>query len=230
LQETRVCQNELLEKIVDRADGVPFFIEELTKAVLEDAVGSDNGCKGARPFATEAIERIPATLSALLTDRIDRLGDAKEVAQIGASLGREFSHELIAAVAECSEDALNSALDQLRKAGVVFRRGRPPYANYLFKHALLQEAAYGMLLRTRRQQLHVRIAHVLEDQFNETGDTQLELIAHHFAEAGLADKAAEYWGRRQEIRFALGAQGSCSAVSNGLDGIGESPEQFFNSA
>jgi class 3 adenylate cyclase/predicted ATPase len=206
----RKLPDELLEEIVNRADGVPFFIEELTKAVLEDAVRSDNGRKSARPFATEAVERIPATLSALLTDRIDRLGDAKEVAQIGASLGREFSHELIAAVAECSEDALNSALDQLRKAGVVFRRGRPPYANYLFKHALLQEAAYGMLLRTRRQQLHVRIAQVLEDQFNETGDAQLELIAHHFAEAGLADKAAEYWG------FAGKKSGSRSALKEAV--------------
>jgi class 3 adenylate cyclase/predicted ATPase len=194
IAENTNLPNELLEEIVDRAGGVPFFIEELTKAVLEDAVGSDCGCKDGRPFATESIERIPATLSALLTDRIDRLGDAKEVAQIGASLGREFSHELIAAVAECSEDALNSALDQLRRAGVIFRRGRPPYASYLFKHALLQEAAYGMLLRKRRQQLHVRIAQVLEDQFNETGDTQLELIAHHFAEAGISDKAADYWG------------------------------------
>lgn len=179
----------LAGEIVSRASGVPLFIEELTRAFLEGAVASGT------ERAAAAADAIPATLNALLTARLDRLGPAKEVAQIGATLGREFSHELIAAVAECDERTLQGALDRLSEAGLVFRRSEPPGASYLFKHALVQEAAYGMLLRARRQQLHARTAEVLERQFDEIREAQPELLAHHFAEAGLAEKAAAYWGR-----------------------------------
>ena len=125
--------------------------------------------------------------------RLDRLGAAKEVAQIGAAIGREFSHDLLAAVVRKPEAEFKSALDRLIAAGLLFRQGVPPQATYLFKHALVQDAAYGTLLRNRRQQLHARIAATLEGQFPEIVETQPELMARHCAEAGLVEKAVGYW-------------------------------------
>jgi predicted ATPase len=127
--------------------------------------------------------------------RLDRLGPAKEVAQIGAAIGREFSHALLAAVARKPEAELASALDRLMAAGLLFRQGVPPYATYLFKHALVQDAAYGTLLRERRRVLHARIAETLESQFAAIGESQPELLARHYTEAGLIEKAAGLWGK-----------------------------------
>jgi predicted ATPase len=127
--------------------------------------------------------------------RLDRLGPAKDVAQIGAAIGRQFSHTLLAAVVRKPEPELAWALDRLIAAGLLFRQGVPPYATYLFKHALVQDAAYGTLLRERRRALHARIAETLEGQFTEIAESQPELLARHCTEAGLIDKAAGLWGK-----------------------------------
>ena len=127
--------------------------------------------------------------------RLDRLGPAKEVAQIGAAIGREFSHALLAAVVRKPEAELGSALDRLIAAGLLFRQGVPPHATYLFKHALVQDAAYGTLLREPRRALHARIAETLESQFAEIAESQPELLARHCTEAGLIEKAAGLWGK-----------------------------------
>ena len=127
--------------------------------------------------------------------RLDRLLPVKEIAQTAAALGREFSYEMLAAVSRHSEAELNDALGQLTEAGLLFRRGTPPRADFAFKHALVQDAAYSTLLRTQRQELHSRIGRTLEMRFSEIADTQPELLAHHFTEAGVIDAAIEYWRR-----------------------------------
>ncbi len=182
---------EIADEIVDRTDGVPLFVEELTKAVIESGILTETSDRYAitGPVAPLAI---PTTLHASLLARLDRLAPTREVAQIGAALGRHFSHELISAVAPMPQHQLDDALAQLVSAELIFRRGMPPDAEYTFKHALVQDAAYGTLLRGRRQQLHARIAATLEDQFPEIKATQPELLARHCAEAGLAAKAVGY--------------------------------------
>jgi predicted ATPase len=149
---------------------------------------------------------IPSTLHDSLLARLDRLAPVKEVAQIGAVIGREFSHELLAAVSGRSEAELQAALDQLVSSELVYRRGLPPDATYSFKHALVQDAAYGTLLKSRRQQLHAQIAQVLEQQFPDTAATQPELLAHHFTQAGSVEQAVDYWyqaGRQATARSAM---------------------------
>jgi predicted ATPase/class 3 adenylate cyclase len=182
---------EIADEIVDRTDGVPLFVEELTKAVIESGILTETGDRYAitGPVAPLAI---PTTLHASLLARLDRLAPTREVAQIGAALGRHFSHELISAVAPMPRHQLDDALAQLVSAELILRRGMPPDAEYTFKHALVQDAAYDTLLRGRRQQLHARIAAALEDQFPEIKATQPELLARHCAEAGLAAKAVGY--------------------------------------
>ena len=179
--------------IVERTDGIPLFVEEMTKAVLEAESEGDAQQTAAAvpPFALA----VPASLHASLMARLDRLGSAKEVAQIGAAIGREFSHALMTAVARKAEADLASALDRLTAAGLLFRQGVPPHATYLFKHALVQDAAYGTLLREPRRALHARIAETLESQFAEIAENQPELLARHCTEAGLIEKAAGLWGK-----------------------------------
>src|SRR5208337_4347458 len=156
---------DIVAEIVERTDGVPLFVEELTKAVLESAAQGDR-VAAVLGTASLAALSVPATLHASLMARLDRLGPvAKEIAQIGAVLGREFAYELIEPVATRPEKELKAALDQLNEAGLLFCRGVAPHSSYLFKHALVQDAAYGTLLRSRRQQLHTRIGSVLETQF-----------------------------------------------------------------
>jgi predicted ATPase/class 3 adenylate cyclase len=181
--------SEVLHQIVTRTDGVPLFVEELTKTVLESGLLTDAGDHWglAAPLPDLAI---PATLHDSLMARLDRLAPVKEIAQIGAVIGREFAHELLAAVSPLSEPELGAALDQLVHSELIFRRGAPPDATYSFKHALVQDAAYQSLLRSRRQQLHARIAEVLEERFDRTPP---EVVAHHCTEAGLTDKAVNYW-------------------------------------
>ena len=182
---------DVLAEIVERTDGIPLFVEEMTKAVLEaESEGAARRMAAAVPSSALAV---PASLHASLMARLDRLGPAKEVAQIGSAIGREFSHPLLAAVARKSEAELGSALERLVQAGLLSRQGMPPQASYLFKHALVQDAAYGTLLRSRRQQLHARIGATLEDQFPEIVVTQPALLAQHCAEAGLAEKAVAFW-------------------------------------
>ena len=158
--------------------------------------------------------------------RIDRLGPAaKGVAQIGAAIGREFSYELAASVGELSEEALQKALQRLVDAGLVFQRGAPPTAEYLFKHALVQEAAYGTLLRRTRQQLHARIAEALEDHSPELMDTQPELFAQHYAEAGLVEKSVACWGQAGRKSAARSAMAEAAAqLQKGLDQLALLPD------
>ena len=181
------------QDIIERTDGIPLFVEEMTKAVLEaESQDAVEHLAGAVPSSALAV---PASLQASLMARLDRLGPAKEVAQIGAAIGREFSHSLLAAVARKPETDINSALDRLFHAGLLFRQGLPPHATYLFKHALVQDAAYGTLLREPRRALHARIAETLESQFAEIAESQPELLARHYTEAGLIQKAAALWGK-----------------------------------
>jgi class 3 adenylate cyclase/predicted ATPase len=194
----RVTGNKALSKsirhdIIERADGIPLFVEEITKAVLEAEGEGAAGSTGASIPSSSTI--VPASLHASLMARLDRLGPAKEVAQIGAVIGREFPHSLLAAIANKSEAELKSAIDRLVDAGLLFRQGQPPHAKYLFKHALVQDAAYGTLLRDPRRALHARIAEILETQFDDIAELQPEQLARHCTEAGLIEKAALQWGK-----------------------------------
>jgi class 3 adenylate cyclase/predicted ATPase len=194
----RVVGNKLLpanirQDIIERSDGIPLFIEEMTKAVLEaESQGAAEHTIAAIPSPTRAV---PASLHASLMARLDRLGAAKEVAQIGAAIGREFSHALLAAVARKQDAELQSALDRLIGSGLLFRQGLPPHSRYLFKHALVQDAAYSTLLRDRRRTLHARIAETIEGQFSDIAESEPELLARHCTEAGLTEKAALLWGK-----------------------------------
>jgi class 3 adenylate cyclase/predicted ATPase len=195
---------DVLAEIVERTDGIPLFVEEMTKAVLE-AEGEGTAAQAVSMVPSPSVA-VPASLHASLMARLDRLGPAKEVAQIGAAIGREFPHALLAAVARKPEADFNSALDRLMAAGLLFRQGVPPHAAYLLKHALVQDAAYGTLLREPRRVLHARIADTLESQFAEIAESQPELLARHFTAAGLIEKAAELWGKagqRSLVRSAL---------------------------
>jgi predicted ATPase len=182
---------EVLDQILARTEGVPLFVEELTKTVLESGLLEDADDRYVLAGPVPPLG-IPATLHDSLMARLDRLAPVKEVAQIGAAIGREFSHALLAEIAPLGESRLRDALQQLTDAELVFRRGTPPDATYSFKHALVQEAAYESLLRSRRQQLHERIAQVLEERFPDTSQTQPEVLAHHYAQAGLVEKAIRY--------------------------------------
>jgi class 3 adenylate cyclase/predicted ATPase len=181
------------QDIIERTDGVPLFVEEMTKAVLETA--SEDEARRTVASVPSPAMAVPASLHASLMARLDRLGAAKELAQIGAAIGREFSHELLAAVACRPEAKLEMQLDRLIRAGLLFRQGVPPHATYLFKHALVQDAAYGLLLREPRRHLHARIAEAFESKFNEIADNQPEVLARHCAEAGNVEKAAVLWGK-----------------------------------
>ncbi len=190
----RLLPASVRQDIIQRTDGIPLFVEEMTKAVLE--AGSEDGppprAVGAVPSPALAV---PASLHASLMARLDRLGPAKELAQIGAAIGREFAHALLAEVAHKPEAELNSALDRLTQSGLLFRQGAPPNASYLFKHALVQDAAYGTLLREPRRALHARIAEAIERRFAEIAENHPEVLARHCAEAGLIETAAGLWGK-----------------------------------
>jgi class 3 adenylate cyclase/predicted ATPase len=187
--------SETIDAIVARTDGVPLFVEELTKAVLETSEAS-----------------IPASLHDSLMARLDRIPEIKEVAQIAACIGREFSHSLLVAVAPISPDLLGDALERLVGSELVFRRGTPPEAIYTFKHALVQDAAYQSLLKSKRQQLHARIAQVLEEQFPDAGTAQPEVVARHLTDAGLVRPAILYWRRAGEL--AAGRSANSEAVAH----------------
>jgi len=204
----RVAGNKFLpasirQDIIERTDGIPLFVEEMTKAVLEAASEGD-AQKTAAAIPSSAVA-VPASLHASLMARLDRLGPAKEVAQIGAAIGREFSHALLAAVTHKAEAELQPTLDRLMAAGLLFRQGAPPHASYLFKHALVRDAAYGTLLREPKRALHARIANTFESQFTDIAENQPEILARHLTEAGQTERAVEQWlkaGRRAAGRSA----------------------------
>lgn len=187
----KVLPADVYEQIISKTDGVPLFVEELTKTVVESGLLADAGDRyvdgGPLPAPV-----IPTTLHDSLMARLDRLAPVKEVAQIAAAIGREFSYRLLACVAPTSGPLLQGALAQLTAADLIFSQGEPPDCTYMFKHALLQDAAYSSLLRAKRQQLHGRIAGALEEQFAHTVETQPELIAHHLTQAGNSRRAIEY--------------------------------------
>ena len=215
------------QDIFERTDGIPLFVEEMTKAVLEaESEGEARRTAAAVPSPAPAV---PASLHASLMARLDRLGPAKEVAQIGAAIGREFPHPLLAAVVRKPEPELNSALDRLIAAGLLFRQGMAPHASYLFKHALVQDAAYGTLLREPRRALHARIAATLESQFSEITETRPELLARQCTDAGLIEKAAGLWGKagqRSLERFAvIEAVAQFTRALNRVASLPATPEQ-----
>ncbi len=183
---------DIRNQILGRTEGVPLFVEELTKTVLEFGYLTDEGNRyvlsGAFPFLA-----IPSTLQDLLMARLDRLASVKEAAQIGACIGRVFHHRLLAAVTGYDDTRLEGILQQLEKSELVFRRGIPPEATYTFKHALVQDTAYQTLLKSRRQQLHAVIASELEAQFREIAEAEPETLAHHYSAAGNAEQAIPYW-------------------------------------
>jgi hypothetical protein len=195
----------VVAQITARADGIPLFVEELTRALIETGSLRDEGSRY-EPDQLAPLLAIPPSLHASLLARLDRLGPAaKEAAQIGAAIGREFSYQLLIAAAPESAAAMRDGLDRLVGAGLVFQRGAPPAAEYQFKHALVQDTAYGTLLRGARQRLHQRIATALGDQSPETAERAPELLAHHLAAAGQLDSAAAQWleaGRRAAARSA----------------------------
>jgi tetratricopeptide (TPR) repeat protein len=194
----KTLPQEVLEQIVAKTDGVPLFVEELTKNLLESGLLEERGKQFvlAGPLPPLAI---PVSLQDSLMARLDRLiAQAKNVAQLAATLGRIFSYELLVAVARLKEDALNDALAQLVASGLVYRHGLPPAIAYEFKHALVQDAAYQSLLKSTRQEYHQRIASVLEERFPQIVETQPELLAHHYTEAHLVEKAIIYWRKAAE--------------------------------
>ena len=207
---------EVVEQIVAKTDGVPLFVEELTKMVLEsDLLQEREDCyELTGPLPPLAI---PATLHDSLMARLDRLATVKSLAQLGATLGREFAYELLRSVSPWDEETLQRGLQQLVEAEFLYQRGLPPQATYLFKHALIQDAAYQSLLKSTRQQYHQRIAQVLEQQFPETAETQPELLAQHYAQAGLTEQAIAYW--QQAGEHASNRSAYLEAVSHFTAGI-----------
>jgi class 3 adenylate cyclase len=214
---------EIADQIINRTDGVPLFIEELTKTVVESGIVAEEGdhyaLKG--PVAPLAI---PTSLHASLLARLDRLAPTREIAQIGAALGRSFSHELISAVAELSSQKLDEGLAQLVSAELIFRRGTPPDAEYTFKHALVQDAAYSTLLRSRRQQLHARIVTTLETRFPEIVAADPALLARHCSDGDLGERAVGYWtkaGQRSVVRSAMAE--AVTQLEKGLNVLSTEP-------
>jgi class 3 adenylate cyclase/tetratricopeptide (TPR) repeat protein len=188
----RVLPAEVMKQIVAKTDGNPLFVEELTKAVLEAGILVEDA-EGYRLDGPLPPLAIPATLQDSLMARLDRLAPVREIGQIGAAIGREFSYSLLRVLVGRDEIALKNALAQLEQAELVFRRGEPPESVYTFKHALVRDAAYESLLKSRRQQLHDQIARTLEERFPAIVASQPEIVAHHFTEAGLAEPAIDYW-------------------------------------
>lgn len=214
----------VLEQLVTKTDGVPLFVEELTKTVLESHLLRERDRSYEQTDALPQLA-IPATLQDSLMARLDRLGPAKEVAQLGAVLGREFSHELLAAVSPLEAESLEQALRDLASAELLFPRGVPPRATYTFKHALIQDMAYESLLKSVRERLHERVATTLETSFPAQAESQPELLGHHYGQAGLAERAAHYWhvaGQRCVARSA-----NVEAIQHlrrGLEALGTLPE------
>ncbi len=210
----------MLAQIVEQTDGVPLFVEELTKAVLESGVLRERNGQLVldRPLPALAI---PTSLQASLMARLDRLAPARQIAQLGAAIGRRFSYELVSAVSGLPDEELLQALDRLVASELIFRRGTPPRAEYIFKHALVQDAAYSTMLRNRRQELHARIALELD----AAGDAEPEVLAHHFTEARILNKAVDYWieaGCRAARRSANTE--AITHLTRGLETLGGLPD------
>jgi class 3 adenylate cyclase/predicted ATPase len=220
----KALPSEVVEQIVSKTDGVPLFVEELTKMVLESSLlrEGEDCYELTGPLPPLAI---PATLHDSLMARLDRLATVKDVAQLGATIGRTFAYELLRAVSPLDEAALQHGLRQLVDAELVYQRGVPPQATYTFKHALIQDAAYQSLLRSTRQQYHQRLAQVLAEQFPETAESQPELLAHHYTEAALITPAIPCWQRAGERALQRSANlEAISHLTRGLEVLATLPE------
>src|ERR1700728_3738237 len=202
---------EVVERIVQKTDGVPLFVEELTKDVLESKEHGD------RPDLPSPALAIPSTLEDTLRARIDRLATVKDVAQVAAALGRSFAYSIIGAVLNQDEEALRLALDRLVEAKLIYQHGAPPEAVYAFKHVLVQDAAYESLLRSQRVALHARIVNVIENQFSSIADDEPELVAHHCSRADLGEKAVDYWLRAGAK--AVGRSANVEAIGHLRNGL-----------
>jgi len=208
----KALPNDVIDQIVDRTDGVPLFVEELTKSVLESGV---------------PLVGIPTTLHDSLMARLDRSESVRRIAQIGAAIGREFSYSLLSSVSRLRDDELQTALARLVDSELVFQRGRPPDAVYAFKHALVRDAAHGSLLRSARQQLHAQIAEALEAQSPETKENQPELFAQHYTEAGLIEQSVAYSGKAGHRSVARSAMAEAAAqFQKGLEQLAMLPDNF----
>src|SRR5918995_3753889 len=228
LTDGRALPTTVLDQILAKTEGVPLFIEELTKTVLASGLLKNGGDRYelAGPLPQLAI---PTTLRDSLMARLDRLPPAKEVAQVAACIGREFTYPLLAAISPLPHAKVQTALDRLAAAELVFSRGTTPEASYAFKHALVRDAAHETLLKAQRQQLHGRIATVLEERFPETVETEPELLAQHCTEAGLIEQAVEYWQRAGQQALARSATAEAVAqLDRGLKllvGLPDGPER-----
>ncbi len=191
-------------QIIERTDGVPLFVEELTRSVIESGVLQDAGDRYVLASPQPALA-IPATLQETLMARLDRLGSVREVAQVAAALGREFSFQLLSKVTEIPDPQLAALLAQLSFADLIHGRGTPPDSHHVFKHSLVQGVAYETLLRARRVGLHARIAEVLQRHFPEVSGTQPEVVAHHYTEAQLTGQAIEWWRRAGQCNLEASA-------------------------
>ena len=218
----RQLPRKMMAQIINKTDGIPLFVEELTKMVLESGLLVEDAGRYRLDSPLPPLA-IPATLHDSLMARLDRLAPVKEVAQIGAAIGREFSYMLLRSVAGRDDLTLSTALTQLEGAELLLRHGTPPDASYSFKHALIQEAAYESLLKSRRQLLHRDIGSVLRDQFPIIAETEPEVVAHHFTEAGLTEVALEWWRKagqqalkRSAYSEAIAHLGKAVAIADGL--------------
>jgi class 3 adenylate cyclase/tetratricopeptide (TPR) repeat protein len=218
---------DILDEIVERTDGVPLFLEEVTKAILEtaDTAGADDARSAVSAIPGQRAT-VPATLQASLMARLDRLGPAaREMAQTGAAIGREFSYDIVSSVTARPQPDVEAALARLVASGLVFQRGNPPAAEYQFKHALVQDTAYGTLLRGTRQALHEKIAMAIETRAPDKAEREPEILAYHYAEAGSAQRAAGYWleaGRRAAARSAN--REAVAHLSRGIEIAASLPE------
>jgi predicted ATPase len=212
----KMLPHEVMNQILARTDGVPLFVEELTKTVLETGLlqERDGHYVLTRPLPSMAI---PTTLHASLVARLDRLASVREVAQIGAVVGREFSYELMSTVAGLSKEKLEESLAQLVRSELVFCRGQVPQSVYTFKHALVRDAAYSGLLKSRRAALHATIADAFEQRFPEIVEAQPETLAHHLTEAGRIEKAEVYW--LQASKKAAMRSANLEAIAHAQGGI-----------
>ena len=192
LADGKALPEEVVGHIVARTDGVPLFVEELTKMLLESDFLHEEADHYALTGPLSAVA-IPTTLHDSLMARLDRLPMVREVAQLGAVLGREFAYEMLQSLAAVEESTLQDRLAQLVDSELLYQRGRPPRAKYIFKHALVQDAAYASLLRSTRQAYHQQVARMLEVRFPETIEAEPELVAHHYTETGCHEQAVDYW-------------------------------------
>ena len=223
ITQGKTLPSEVMEQIIAKTDGVPLFVEELTKTVLESGLLKEQADAWLLTGLLPPLA-IPDTLQDSLMARLDRLSTVKEVAQIGATIGREFSLDLLAAVSAMPTTDLRDALAKLEAAELVFSRG-PPNASYIFKHALVQDAAYETLLKSKRQLLHARIASVLETRFAEVAQAQPEIVAHHYTNAGAAEIAVGWWHKAGELAIKRSANPEAvSHLSRAVEQVQLCPE------